>query len=288
MKITITHRFSPIKADWERLFLLTPEVSPFLHPEAFEISYRYFYPYYLKWFTLPLFAVFSDGYKTRAIVPLLKIKGKFRLFGDVNGFNECGFLYDNVSVLPDVISLLLSRFGDVEFMKIDQRSPISNYKAATAKVSNNVAIQFGNDYDDYFKTLSKSVRQNIRTAYNRLNKDGNILSVKYFGLNRGEQLPVNKLIESYVRRHSERYGVTTSNLKRWFLKYQSFATRCYADASNAFTSVLYINSKIAGFLSGLCNDNQYPDCAKIVNRFGIPTVFSGPVACLRDYKIPST
>lgn len=180
MKLSITHRFSSVKSDWERLYRLTPEVSPFLHPEAFAIAYRYFYPYYLKWHTLPVFVVCHDEVKARAIVPLLKISGKYRLFGDVNGFNESGLLYDDREVLTDVFSLLRNRFGVVEFMKIDERSPVSDYKGVSAKASSNVAISFGNDFDDYFKGLSKSVRQNIRTAYNRLNTDGLSFSMHYY------------------------------------------------------------------------------------------------------------
>lgn len=180
MRLTIKHRFSSVKADWERLYRLTPEVSPFLHSDAFSIAYRYFYPYYVKWRTLPTFAVLSDEFKVRAIVPLLKSKGKYHLFGDVNGFNECGLLYDDCTILHDVILSLRNRFGNVEFMKIDERSPLSVYKGATAKVSNNVAIRFEENFDEYFKELSKSVRQNIRTAYNRLKTDGHLLSMKYF------------------------------------------------------------------------------------------------------------
>lgn len=35
-----------------------------------------------------------------------------------------------------------------------------------------VDIFLESDYDSHFKQLSKSVRQNIRTAYNRMQKDG--------------------------------------------------------------------------------------------------------------------
>lgn len=258
MKLVIMHRFSAVKADWERLYQLTPEVSPFLHPGAFSIAYRYFYPYYLIWRTIPTFAVFADDVKVRAIVPLLKSKGKYHLFGDVNGFNECGLLYDDCAILPDVISLLHKRFGEVEFMKIDERSPISNYKGEMTTVSNNVAIMFDEDFDEYFKGLSKSVRQNIRTAYNRLKTDGQSLSMKYFSSDNiklyGGGMPIDELIRLYIKRHSERYGVATGRLKQWFLTHQSFATRYYIEAPNAFTSVLYINSEIVGFLSGLHND----------------------------------
>lgn len=261
MKLAIKHRFSSVKADWEKLYRLTPEVSPFLHPGAFAIAYRYFYPYYLIWRTVPTFAVFTDDAKVRAIVPLLKTKGKYCLFGDVNGFNECGLLYDDCAILPKVISLMRKRFGEVGFMKIDERSPISNYKGESAVVSNNVAIRFDENFDEYFKGLSKSVRQNIRTAYNRLRTDGYSISMKYFNRDNtivtgGGNIPVNQLVDLYTKRHSERYGVATGCLKQWFLKHQSFATRYYIEAPNAFTSVLYINSGIVGFLSGLYNDKN--------------------------------
>jgi hypothetical protein len=270
MKLVIKHRFSSVKADWERLYKLTPEVSPFMHPGAFAIAYRYFYPYYLIWRTIPTFAVFTDDVKVRAIVPLLKSKGKNRLFGDVNGFNECGILYDDCAILPQVISLLHKRFGEVEFMKIDERSPVSSYKGSTAKESKNVAIRFDDSFDEYFKVLSKSVRQNIRTAYNRLNTDGLLLSMKYFkpDIAVREDVPINQLVDLYVKRHAERYGVATGRLKQWFLKHQSFATRYYIKAPNAFTSVLYINSEIVGFLSGL-----YDDKTIIVPRLSIDSEF---------------
>lgn len=270
MKLAIKHRFSSIKSDWERLYRLTPEVSPFLHPDAFSIAYRYFYPYYLIWRTVPIFVVFSDEFKVRAIVPLLKSKGKYHLFGDVNGFNECGLLYDDCTMLPEVISLLRRCFGNVEFMKIDERSPLSGYKGSKTKESKNVDIRFDESFDDYFKGLSKSVRQNIRTAYNRLNTDGLLLSMKYFKPDiavRGN-VPINQLVDLYVKRHTERYGVATGRLKQWFLKHQSFATRYYIKAPNAFTSVLYINSEVVGFLSGLYNDKTL-----IVPRLSIDSEF---------------
>lgn len=268
MRLAIKHRFSSIKADWERLYLLTPEVSPFLHPGAFAVAYRYFYPYYLVWRTLPTFAVFADNDKVRAIVPLLKSNGKFRLFGDVNGYNECGLLYDDRAILSEVFSLLHKRFGEVEFMKIDERSPISNYRGDMAQASDNVAISFDEDFDGYFNGLSKSVRQNIRTAYNRLKTDGNSLSMEYYCHNMGGYIPVNQIIGVYVKRHKERYGVDTGHLKQWFLKHQNFATRYYIDAPNAFTAVLYINNEIVGFLSGLHNERTL-----IVPRLSINSEF---------------
>ena len=180
MKLLIKHRFSSVKNDWDRLYHVTPNVSPFLSSSAFSIAYRYFYPYYLLWHALPIFAVFTVNNLVRGIVPLIKYQGKYHLFGDVNGFNECGFLYDDSSILPEIMESLHNFFGEIEFMKIDERSPLSMFKGNNAIPSNNVAIWFDNKFDDYFKTLSKSVRQNIRTAYNRISTDGYTISMEYY------------------------------------------------------------------------------------------------------------
>ena len=180
MKLLIKHSYSSIKNDWDRLYKVTPNVSPFLSSRAFFIAYRYFYPYYLLWHALPIFAVFTVDKLVRAIVPLIKYRGKYHLFGDVNGFNECGFLYDDSSILPEIMESLHNLFGEIEFMKIDERSPLSMFRGNNATASNNVAIWFDNKFDDYFKTLSKSVRQNIRTAYNRINTAGYTISMEYY------------------------------------------------------------------------------------------------------------
>lgn len=246
--------FKSISASWKRLYDITTEVSPFLSYEAMKIAVKYFYPYYITRKCLPLFCVFSENDKVRAIVPLLRYSnGKCQLFGDVNGFNESGILYDSVLILPECLQLLRERLGSVEFMKIDARSPLAKNIPAEAISTSNAAITFPKDYDEYFKGLSKSVRQNIRTAYNRINADG--LSIE-FRLYKEHELPVDQVIDLYCQRHGQRYGVKTGRLKKWFLKSQSFATRYYRFAPNAMTFILYIDKQPAAFLSGLSAGNR--------------------------------
>lgn len=256
MQLLTSHNFKSIKDIWSRLYALTPEVSPFLAPEAFEIAYRYFYPYYIIERHFPTLCIFKEDDRVVAIAPLLRCRdGVYRLFVAYNGFNECGMLYEDSSVLPECISLLLKQFGSIEFQKIDERSPLVNFARNNVTVSNNVAIHFGNNYDDWFKSLSSSVRQNIRTAYNRLNKDNLALETRIV-TDRNDGYPLNHIIDLYCRRHNERYGVKTSVLKKWFLKHQNFATRLYRFAPNAKTVIIYIDGKPAAFLSGLCTDNR--------------------------------
>lgn len=181
MQLKIERSLSNISDDWLRLYDITPEVSPFLNLDAMRIAVKYFYPYYIIRKCRPLFCVFYENNVVRAIVPMLKYwTGKVQLFGDVNGFNESGMLYDSESILPECFRLMHERYGRVEFVKIDTRSPISKYIPANAVSTSNAAIIFPKDYDEYFNGLSKSVRQNIRTAYNRARTDGLSIDIQCF------------------------------------------------------------------------------------------------------------
>lgn len=182
MKLHKTHSFKKIKAYWEELYSQTPNVSPFLNPKAFEIAYKYFYPYYIKNRHLPILCVFVDSGNTpEAIVPILKGRdGVYRLLGAFNGFNECGFVYRQESDISQILGILKKEFGEIEFQKIDERSPICHFLPIDSQSTNNVEIHFQNGYYEWFKLLSSSVRQNIRTAYNRLQKDGKQMNVGLF------------------------------------------------------------------------------------------------------------
>lgn len=255
--LLFSNSFRKISDDWARLYAVTPEVSPFLHPAAMDIAIRYFYPYYFAWRCRPVFAVYQEDEKSTTIVPLLKFRnGSYRLFGDVNGFNECGCVYEGIDSLKSCLKLLKSKVGPVELARIDERSPLAAFASENCKTTNNVAIYFGDSYDEYFKTLSSSVRQNIRTAYNRLAKEDHVFEVQtYFG-GGCKALPFNEIINMYCKRHSDRYGVKTSKFRNWFLKHQSFATRLYRYAPNAMTMYLTIDDKPAAFMSGMFNGER--------------------------------
>ena len=80
MEIEIVHSFKTIEDDWCRLYDMTDEVSPFLHPSAFRIAYKYFYPYYIANRCRPIFAVVRENSIKRAIVPLTHCGGGITCF----------------------------------------------------------------------------------------------------------------------------------------------------------------------------------------------------------------
>lgn len=256
LSISTARSFKRISAEWGRLYKITPEVSPFLNPAAMSLCVRYFYPYYLAKRCRPLFLLFQESDSVRAIAPMLRYSnGRMELFGFANGFNESGMLFDSVDILPECLRLMKERYTNVELLKIDERSPLAKLAPSDAIATSNAEIRFGADFDEYFKGLSKSARQNIRTAYNRLSTDGLPIDLQVFSRG-GYGLPLNDIINLYVLRHEKKYAVKTGVLKKWFLKTQSFATRLYLQSPNAMTFVLYINGSMAAFMSGLSDSGR--------------------------------
>lgn len=268
MNINIYLKFSKIRKDWERLYEVTPEVSPFLESSAFAISLRYWYPYLIKRRAYYLFAAFSDNNGVRCIIPLFKDKNGYELFGNENGFNECGCVYDDINVVADCFEQFKQEFGNIKCSKISEHTSLASIaKNRSVNCKNCVKIAFPAGHQVWFKQLSSSVRQNMRTSYNRLEKDG--LKYEFGLLDTKDKKLFDEVIYIYIYRHLQRYSVKTGVLKKWFLKNQSFATNFYKKANNAITFYLKINGKPVAFMSGL-----YSGQSLVIPRLSIDSEFS--------------
>lgn len=258
MKIEVVYSFKKIYNDWNRLYNMIPDPSPFFHPKTFKITLRNFYPYYILHHCIPFFVIFKENQTIRAIIPLLKFinwrkESRIQLFGFPNGFNESDILYDSVEIIPKCLDLLRERLGKIEFIKIDQRSPLCKFIPVENHIQKNVAIILSKDFDSYLSLLSKSVRQNIRTAFNRLKIDGRSIELRIFPGGQSK-IPTSEIISLYCERHSKKYSVKSSYIKKWYLKKCHFATKFYKKSENALTAVLFIDNKFAAFLNGVTND----------------------------------
>lgn len=122
-----------------------------------------------------------------------------------------------------------------------------------------VNIHLPEDYDSHIATLSKSVRQNIRTAYNRMTKNDATYEFKFFvgGANIPDEVKKETHAIYNKRQFSEyRYSdkITLfsllSKLQVKYLRHDNFSL--YRN-SNAVQSVLFINGKIAAMFAGVLN-----------------------------------
>ena len=113
----------------------------------------------------------------------------------------------------------------------------------------NVRIQFG-EYEEYVKSLSKSTRQNLRTAKNRIIKDGRQFSLVS---NLEANLPastINNCVSIYSNRQGSKYG-------KGFLNRISVNTINYTTAmmrkNDGVIFVLEIDGNVAAFMFGYIN-----------------------------------
>lgn len=102
---------------------------------------------------------------------------------------------------------------ELHFNKINQTSRLYKILKGMTQFSNLfvnqgtcVNISFGDIYDEYFSKLSKSTRQNIRTAHNRLNREGKIIDIETHIGYRVTNMENKRLMKLYQKRSHERNG----------------------------------------------------------------------------------
>jgi len=114
------------------------------------------------------------------------------------------------------------------------------------------------------QTLSKSVRQNIRTAYNRTKRDNICYEFKIFqrGTISQEGKLWRKMTDIYVERLLSKYKKKARNnplyrkIFAWRYKYLKHDTKSLRSLPNSFHAVLMCGDNIMAFLSGFMSHDE--------------------------------
>lgn len=151
------------------------------------------------------------------------------------------------------------RGDQIVFNKLSEHSRLYQYFCERAEKTEIVCVNipFAEGYEPYYHALRKSVRQNIRTAYNRLNTDGKSLTFVYV---EGKRIP-HDLQTGFQTIHLERcsergYGsrMTESDMRRSKLKKHFDVIERGTDAlPNNFVSAVKIDGEVAAYLAGFTN-----------------------------------
>lgn len=293
MGVTIKkHLWLPsLKKEWINLQKKNTSLSPFQYYDFVYQLWINYYPYILSRHSFPIIYTIYENGELMMIAMLNKQKGGYSIFGDVNGCEYCDFIYgDNISVRRYVDKLRDYLNSTIFCPMVLEKSRLfreccllSNYSFVSEK--SNVHIFLQNEYKEYFAGLSKSVRQNLRTAYNRLHKDSHRFEIKVIhnideitsseylcqdGIQAFHECDYitqkitssekrylfDEMIDLYVKRHSEQYQVQTSPLKRWYLKNLNFSTVSLKKIDIGFSSLLFIDGQLSAFMSGFKDQNN--------------------------------
>lgn len=263
-----------LKKVWNELYNNNPSLSPFVEYDYFNRAIKYFWYYFIAKRCVIKYYLITEDHSPILIAPILIYSnGQKELFGNINGYNYCDLVYKNCNQINNAIELLYDTIGRFDIYKIRENSPlVKKFSSHIYLVKNtlNVKIIFGDNYEEYYKNLSKSVRQNLRTSYNRLNKNGYKFNLKVVYGGTIDSTFFNGIINLYCKRHENRYDVKHNFIKQWLLKHCHFATENYKKSANAISFGLYINGKLAAFMSGIMSkQNEF-----IVPRLSINDDFS--------------
>lgn len=262
VSVSVTKDFMRVKDDWEKLYEKNPQLSFYQSLPMMSALWRNLLPYRLALRISPRFYVFKEDENTIMIFPLFKrwFSGIYTGYGYKAGLGYIDAVYPediNVGTMSDCFYALKQNAGK---MSID----LQHVKAGTAfgrwlqsnggMVSEEgyTIIPFLEDYESYYSSLSKHMKQNIRTAYNRLKTDDGEYGFECVSYSKMHGLE-KELQRLYIDRQMSKYN--KSWLYGFFVKYIDFGTKIQHEKDiDVRAFVLRINGKIAAYYDGIFSD----------------------------------
>ena len=280
-----------LKSIWHDLYTANPILSIFQSYEFMLNFWKNSWVYCIIDKEFPIFYLVKDNGKPCMIAPLCrKANGTYVIMGNKNGCDYCDFIYANGAPVDIYVKELVAYLKrPIVFEKVREQSSL--YKSFLGKDDMKekgeiicINIILPNSHEDYYKGLSSSMRQNLRTAFNRLKRDGHSVSIKVINDNgkcdiwnydemetiigthvdyhkkQQDECVTNddfeKMLSLYYQRHAERYGESTSKLKMWYMKHLYFVTKSLRNIPSAMSVMLFIDNELAAFMGGLSSQGE--------------------------------
>lgn len=188
------------------------------------------------------------------------IKGKsLSLLQDIPGCGMADFIYQancSPQEMADALSILSQNYK-MRLRLISHNSLILKSIQLLSPTlvpipSNSVAIHFGDDYDAYFRSLSKNARQNVRTSYNRIAAKNVSLDLRIYGPNDSKYVEIESLFKLYYRRRSTKYanGKTLAPISSFLASHFKHDSISLKKSPLRFFTALYLDNKPAAVMLG--------------------------------------
>lgn len=227
---------------------------------------------------IKIYEVFKDG-EVVCILPLQinKQKMTINILGYLCGVGQLDFIYGEnfsqydfnivIKELSDLFkgyNLILERVSQYSLTHryIEQKKCFYKKKQSIC-----VRIDYG-DYETWFKGLSKSTRQNLRTAYNRISREERKLDIFIYV----NELPASKMVNDNLELFSIRtleHNHLSTNLYpiMLLLKKNETFSKALLSSMNYIGGNIYLDDKIFAICNGLISN----DGRAIITRLSIDT-----------------
>lgn len=267
MKLQLLHKIdTPVVRKW--WVSMETNTNPF-----FQYDYMSYIWKQVKYFSLyspQIACIFSEQSEPLMILPLkLDIfKRNYKMLADIQGCGQADALFNPRLSKEECQECVTYFYTNINNKYKLNRLPedsllLKTSQGAHIDLQNRVCVKinFPQGAEDLLKSLSKSVRQNIRTAYNRMNRDG----VKYsLYVCQGKEMTKDiwqEMMKVYLNRLFTKHKTKARNnpLYRythyWKYRYIKHDTKSLQQLTNSFHAILYGNGQIMGFLSGMISQD---------------------------------
>lgn len=259
-----------LKKSWQELYMGNEYLFPYSSWEYnyWVKKYKHYKP--SSFLEKDLFCVYKEDERPLIIIPITIKKKSIIIFGDnVSGAGNLDFVYrSNVTdnSLFKLLKELKHTFVGFKFniFKLNERSVLYDFfdenmekfsVDGCCSVEKNtdrvcVKIPFGDDYDMYYKSLSKNCRSNLNKAYNKEKKtNANMyLQVIHGGVKDKELL--SKMMHIYTQRESARKNRKLDFFAYFKHRHLSALTWAIQNMATQYTFCFFLNNELASFMTG--------------------------------------
>lgn len=200
------------------------------------------------------------------IAPLFIRKNEAVVAGTNEWFDFVDFFYSSdasENEIEKAISFLITQMKNEgikrlhwNWMPNDSASHIivgsDGYRKSREEVVDNTTIPFS-DYDGYKAALSKSTKQNLRTARNRLIRDNKDHEFQISMMGNIDEKIIEDCLKLYYSRQKTKYGV--GFLRKLTIKTLDFNTRLLRRGEGVVAAFL-IDGEVAAFMYGYINNQK--------------------------------
>lgn len=251
--------FAEVKPVWEQLWKKSGGLTVYQSPEYAALVLRHFAPYRILLRAKPVFAVCRQAGEPVLLLPLLqRMGGGYDLFGHRCG---CGYL-DGVygaetgsaaiAACMDALRSLLKQ--PLHFRRVREETPLGEWlltHGGERAVPSCTMIDLPEDYDAYYNGLSKHMRQNLRTAYNRLARDHCSMEFSAVSARDVPAAQREALMDVYIDRQVSQYHHLPRSIFSVYANRVDIAAQLVREYPETDTFILTINGAPAAYMDAL-------------------------------------
>lgn len=260
--VTKTENLHDLRDAWQRLYQNNATLSYYQSFEYVETLMRHIAPYRLILRGKPVFFQFENDGTIVLILPLFKLKrGTYVLLGQKAGLGYLDAVYADgmdARTFDLCFSALADRFGvrHIHFEHVREETTLAAWllqNGGSYSETACTAIPLPAEYALYVNSLGKHIKQNIRTAYNRLATDEGSYTFEHKSYRELSPACARELQSLYLKRQRARYG--KGLLYRLFVKYVDVGTKIQtAPTVRVQAFILRINGRVAAYFDAICHE----------------------------------